>query len=131
MHHCIGAGCEFCEWRKKNPIHLGWEYLFPASATSAESADFIPIDGELEFVLTQVETQVESKPARESSLPRVHMQSKQPLDPVSQSEQLHKLTGVVRFGLIGRRVETRNCLWEKKSFVSSLKNLPSVRYRSV
>ena len=41
MHHCIGAGCEFCEWRKKNPIHLGWEYLLPdspASATSAESA---------------------------------------------------------------------------------------------
>ena len=51
------------------------------------------------------------------------MQSKQPLDPVSQSKQLQKLTGVVRFGLIGRCVETRNSLWEKKEFCVELEKL--------
>jgi len=25
---CIGESCKFCEWRRQNPISLGWESLF-------------------------------------------------------------------------------------------------------
>ncbi len=27
-HSCSGTSCEFCAWRKENPICLGWERLY-------------------------------------------------------------------------------------------------------
>ena len=39
MHSCTGSNCTFCEWRKDNPIELGWERLLDPEEAAAGSSD--------------------------------------------------------------------------------------------
>ena len=44
FHECTGEGCSFCNWRKENPIELGWEplmeeELYGVKLTSSQIAD--------------------------------------------------------------------------------------------
>ena len=85
FHECTGEGCSFCNWRKENPIELGWEplmekELYGVKLTSSQVADphkelstqqtsdflanfdddddnFPAYDAEFEQILTQVEQQ--------------------------------------------------------------------------
>jgi len=43
-HSCSGKSCKFCEWRRQNPISLGWESLFEPGPHEAKPGKPISYD---------------------------------------------------------------------------------------
>jgi len=50
-HSCSGESCKFCEWRRQNPISLGWESLFELGSHKTKPAAGKPVSYDEDFVV--------------------------------------------------------------------------------
>jgi len=50
-YSCSGKSCKFCEWRRQNPISLGWESLFEPRSHKEKPGK--PISYDEEFVVDE------------------------------------------------------------------------------